>query len=92
MKNYPLAPAGTRYEETAIEPTWMTPDDYLSRVRPLTMDEESIDSIDALKDHMLSGLMLDPLHIYKDGKEDGRHRAYASKQLGINLVPVIIHK
>lgn len=89
---YPLAPAGTRYEETTVNPVWMSPDEFLSRVRPLTMDDESIDCLNALKEHILSGLNLDPLCIYADGSEDGRHRAYAAKQLNIKLVPVIIHR
>lgn len=88
-REYPLAPPGQRYEETSSPITMMTPDEFLSRVRPLTMDEESRDSIDALKEHIESGRMLDPLHIYANGKEDGRHRAYAAKELGIKRVPVV---
>lgn len=90
-REYPLAPPGTRYEETSIEPTMMTPDQYLASVRPLTLDDESRDSIDALKEHIESGRKLDPLVIYPGGQEDGRHRAYAAKELGIKQVPVILH-
>jgi len=88
---YPLAPAGTRYEEFGGELTYMTPDEYLSRVRPLTLDEESLDNIAALKSHVQSGGQLDPLHIYKSGVEDGRHRAYMAKELGIEKIPVALH-
>jgi len=88
---YPLAPAGTRYEEFGGELTYMTPDEYLSRVRPLTLDEESLDNIAALKSHVLSGGQLDPLHIYQSGIEDGRHRAYMAKELGIEKIPVALH-
>jgi hypothetical protein len=88
---YPLAPAGTRYEEFGGELTYMTPDEYLSRVRPLTLDEESLDNIAALKSHVQSGGQLDPLHIYQSGKEDGRHRAYMAKELGIEKIPVALH-
>lgn len=88
---YPLAPAGTRYEEFGGELTYMTPDEYLSRVRPLTLDEESLDNIAALKSHVQSGGKLDPLHIYQSGKEDGRHRAYMAKELGIERIPVALH-
>jgi len=88
---YPLAPAGTRYEEFGGELTYMTPDEYLSRVRPLTLDAESLDNIAALKSHVQSGGKLDPLHIYQSGKEDGRHRAYMAKELGIERIPVALH-
>jgi GNAT superfamily N-acetyltransferase len=88
---YPLAPAGTRYEEFGGELTYMTPDEYLSRVRPLTLDEESLDNIAALKSHVQSGGQLDPLHIYQSGIEDGRHRAYMAKELGIERIPVALH-
>lgn len=87
---YPLAEPGSRYEETGDKPvTMMTPDEFLQRVKPLTMDEESRDAIDALKEHIESGRKLDPLHIRADGKEDGRHRAHAAKELGIKQVPVV---
>jgi ParB-like chromosome segregation protein Spo0J len=41
---------------------------------------------------MQSGKTLDPLAIYKNGKEDGRHRAIAAKELGIKQVPVLVWK
>lgn len=68
----------------------MTPDEYLSRVRPLDIDDASRDAIDDLKRHMIGGGRLDPLKIYHDGREDGRHRAHACRELGIDEVPVII--
>jgi ParB-like chromosome segregation protein Spo0J len=46
-------------------------------------------NIDDLKQHILSGRRLDPLAIYADGKEDGRHRAHAALELGIKRVPVL---
>jgi len=88
---YPLAPAGTRYEEFGGQLTYMTPDEYLSRVRPLELDDVSLENIASLKSHVQSGGKLDPLHIYKDGKEDGRHRAYMAKELGIEKIPVALH-
>lgn len=88
---YPLAPAGTRYEEYSGNLTYMTPDEYLRNVRPLTLDESSLDNIADLKRHVESGGKLDPLAIYPSGKEDGRHRAYLAKELGINQVPVALH-
>lgn len=88
---YPLAPAGTRYEEFGGQLTYMTPDEYLSRVRPLELDDVSLENIAALKSHVQSGGQLDPLHIYQSGKEDGRHRAYMAKELGIEKIPVALH-
>ena len=85
---YPLAPAGTRYQEYSGDLVYMTPDEYLKNVRPLKLDESSLDNIADLKRHVESGGKLDPLAIYKNGQEDGRHRAYLAKQLGIKQVPV----
>jgi hypothetical protein len=67
----------------------MSPDEFLNKVRPLEIDDASRDNIDYLKQHIQSGGELDPLLITKSGKEDGRHRAYAAKELGISEVPVI---
>lgn len=53
--------------------------------------EGGIPSNDDLKRHIQSGKKLDPLSIYHNGKEDGRHRAHAAKELGIKSVPVLIH-
>lgn len=78
------------YEARGGKIVWMSPDEYIARVRPLEMDETSRDNIDDLISHIASGFPLDPLKIYHDGKEDGRHRAYAAKELGIEQVPVIM--
>jgi hypothetical protein len=91
---YPMAPksewyGNADYQNTGGSITHMSPDDYLSRVRPLKIDESSRDNIDDLKNHIRSGRTLDPLAIYPDGKEDGRHRAHAAKELGIKSVPVL---
>lgn len=86
---YPLAEPGTRYEETEIPETMMSPATFLARVRPLDVDDASRDAIDDLKNHIMAGRKLDPLHIRADGKEDGRRRAHAAMELGIALVPVV---
>lgn len=91
---YPLAPKSewygdSDYEARGAKMTTMTPDEYLSSVRPLKMDDESRENIDDLKTHIQAGKTLDPLAIYDDGSEDGRHRAVAAKELGIKEVPVI---
>ncbi len=67
----------------------MSPDQFLSQVRPLEIDDASRDNIDDLKNMMQRGRKLDPLAIYADGKEDGRHRAIAAKELGMDTIPVI---
>lgn len=95
LNQYPLAPrdewySNCDYKARGGKMVLMTPDTYLSKVRPLELDDTSIDNIDDLKNHIKSGRTLDPLVIYADGKEDGRHRAYAAKELGISKVPVII--
>lgn len=94
-KRYPVAPrsewyADANYEQTGGRLIYMTPDEYLARVRPLKMDEVTRENIDDLKKHIESGKTLDPLAIYTSGKEDGRHRAMAAKELGIAQVPVLV--
>jgi hypothetical protein len=93
---YPLAPEGTWYGEGTFREDggrliYLTPDQYIAAVRPLRMDDESRENIDLLKEHIQSGKTLDPLLIRASGKEDGRHRAYAAKELGIKEVPVIVY-
>lgn len=68
----------------------MPPQVFLDAVRPLSLDEESEENIEILATHMRQGRTLDPLVIFNDGKEDGRHRAHAANALGIHEVPVIL--
>lgn len=77
------------YEQTGGKMVMMSPDEYLAKVRPLDIDEASRDNIDDLKQHIMAGRKLDPLKIDAKGKEDGRHRAHAAKELGIKQVPVL---
>jgi hypothetical protein len=95
-REYPIAPRDEWYGEGAFSRSggrmvYVTPDEYLAAVRPLTMDDESRENIDLLKEHIESGKTLDPLLIRASGKEDGRHRAHAAKELGIGRVPVIVY-
>jgi hypothetical protein len=78
------------YEQRGGSIVWMSPAEYLSKVRPLDIDEASRENINDLKAHIEKGSKLDPLKIYAYGKEDGRHRAYAALELGIAQIPVII--
>jgi hypothetical protein len=91
---YPIAPrseyySSANYATTGGKLTPMTPHDFLASVRPLTIDAISRDNINDLKHHILIGRTLDPLAIYADGSEDGRHRAIAAQELGITTVPVL---
>lgn len=91
---YPLASrdewyANCNYKDGGGRMVQMSPDAFLAAVRPLKMDDTSRENIDDLKQHIQGGGTLDPLTIYADGKEDGRHRAYAAKELGIKSVPVL---
>jgi len=78
------------YESRGGHIEWMTPAEYLRKVRILEVDEVARENIDDLKQHILNGHRLDPLKIYADCKEDGRHRANAALELGIKTVPVIV--
>ncbi len=93
-KEYPIAPRGEWYGEANFENNGgvmrqMSPDEFLRKSRPLDIDEVSRENIDLLKQHIQEGKTLDPLNLYAGGKEDGRHRAIAAKELGIQSVPVI---
>jgi len=81
-----------QFEETGGRLVWMSPTQYLNSVKELVIDEESRETIDGLKDRMEKGLDVDPLQINTDGKEDGRHRANAARELGIKQVPVIDYR
>jgi hypothetical protein len=91
---YPIAPRSEWYgdanfESTGGRMTTMTPDEFLASSRPLVVDDVSRENIDLLKQHINEGKTLDPLALYGNGKEDGRHRAIAAQELGIERVPVI---
>jgi hypothetical protein len=95
--NYPLADKGTwygdeDYKDRGGELKYVSPDEYINAVKPLKMSELTRENIDDLKQHILDGGKLDPLALYEDGSEDGRHRAYAAKELGIKRVPVLDFK
>lgn len=72
----------------------MKPQDYLSLVPHLEMDEESEENIDDLIDMMQQGVEIDPPTLYLDGPQvvnhDGRHRAHAGIKLGLSRIPVLM--
>lgn len=79
---YPLAGKGKK------KITDMPPQEFLDRSRPLTKGKEDRRIIEGFKKDMKGGKQLDPLALYEGGKENGRHRATAAKELGIKKVPV----
>ena len=96
-EKYPLADksewyGNADYKQGGGKLVHMSPQDYISQVRPLDVDDVSRENIDDLKNHIREGRPLDPLVIYSNGKEDGRHRAHAAKELGIGTVPVLDYR
>lgn len=94
--SYPLASRDKWYGEGTYKQDGgrlvsVSPAQYLAAVRPLTIDDESRENIDLLKEHIRTGGTLDPLLIRAGGVEDGRHRAHAALELGIGQVPVIAY-
>ena len=92
---YPIAPRDEWYGDANYEMTggrieMMSPDEFLAKARPLEIDEVSRENIDDLKSHIESGRTLDPLSLDATGREDGRHRAHAARELGIEKVPVLV--
>lgn len=100
FREYPLDDinnwhADADYDKRGGKLILMSPDRFLSYAAPLTVDDDSRENIDHLKSHIMDGGKLDPLTIYsldrtKAMNSDGRHRAIASKELGIKRVPVIM--
>ena len=93
-KTYPLADrkdwtAAKHYDERGGKLTHMSPDEFLDRTRPLDMDDKTQRSIDAYKGMMDAQHRMNPLQLLANGLEDGRHRATAAKELGIDSVPVV---
>lgn len=77
------------YEKTGGKLTHMSPDEYLSKVKPLNMDHDDKHLIHHFKKQIKKGEKLDPIAIYPDGHPNGRHRAHAAKEIGIKSIPVV---
>lgn len=77
------------FDDTGGKLSQMSPDEFLKKSKPLNMDHDDKHIIHHFKKKLEHGHKLDPLALYSGGGQDGRHRAYAAKQLGINKVPVI---
>jgi len=93
-REYPVAPRGewygdANYAMSGGRMTTMSPSQYLQQTHPMKMDELTRENVDLLKQHIEEGRTLDPLALYKNMKEDGRHRAIAAQELDIGAVPVL---
>ena len=96
--NYPLANppmyGDSDYESRGGRIISMSPDKYLSFTPALNLDDETQDNIEDLMNSMKQGREIDPPTLYLKGDRvvdhDGRHRAYAAKELGITELPVLI--
>ena len=99
LDTYPMETEGQWYGEGDFKArggvlTMMSPQDFLSKAKNLEIDEETRENVDDLKKHIQDGKKLDPLTLYSlDATDvrnsDGRHRAIASQELGIQEVPVV---
>lgn len=97
---YPLANppvyGDSDYLATGGKIVQMSPAEYLELCPVLTLDEESQESIGILRDHIESGRELDPPMLRYVGSRvsthDGRHRAHASIELGIEMIPVLVFR
>jgi len=85
---YPLAMT-TDSKRAKSKMKKMKPDAFLKRAHKLVVGEGDRDIIDKFKTDIKGGEPMGPLKLYKDGTEDGRHRATAAKELGVDEVPVI---
>lgn len=88
MPKYPLAMTSDG-KKAKGKMKKMKPEAFLEAARKLTASEGDRDIINKFKDDIKSGEPMGPLKLHKDGKEDGRHRATAAKELGVGEVPVI---
>ena len=96
---YPMANKGEWFGEANYKAEGgrlieMTPEQFLAQAKDLEIDEIARENIAGLKEHIKSGRTLDPLTLFEINKKDvrasdGRHRAIASKELGIGKVPVV---
>lgn len=95
--DYPLKPSKKLKE--AFEPgektghvAIMSPDQFLHHANSLKDTKQDRLLIDSFKDGMTKGKKFKPLKLLAHNKADGRHRATAAKELGIEELPVIDYR
>jgi hypothetical protein len=80
---------------------WMSPDDFLKELsfdyrETINMLENNIEHVNSLKKKMEEGIKIDRPYLMYVGRmipeHEGRHRAYAAKKLGQELIPVTIYE
>jgi hypothetical protein len=89
---YPLAMPHEAKEEIKQKKAKLkniSPEEFLNETEKMRLDAGDKAIITAFKKHIKRGHHLGPLKLYKNDIQDGRHRAEASKELGINEVPVL---
>lgn len=92
---YPLRPhtdweEALDYEKKGGKLTHMTPAQFLARVPALEMNDRDKRVIAHFEKQIKDGVKLDPVAIKANGKPNGRHRATAAKNLGVETLPVVI--
>lgn len=96
---YPIADppeyAHSNYAQLGGKIVFMSPAEFLQQVKkPLDIDEGSRENIDELKSMIQNGQKIDPPNLYTQNGEvvdnDGRHRATAAMELGLEKIPVLI--
>lgn len=92
--NYPLAKTkeSKDLKKKHAKLKKMKPQEFLNETDPLHIGKGDRKVIDTFKDNIKAGDSLGPLKIYEGGKQDGRHRATAAKELGVKSVPVIDYR
>ena len=75
----------------------MAPAEYIALAPRLEQDEETLENVEILSDHIRSGRELDPPMLRYDAQgvvvdHDGRHRAYAALELGLRRIPVLVYR
>ena len=91
------APELTNYHPKAQIRIEMSPQRFLENLGQAGQFYPSRDVVDQIKRRMAAGQEIDPLFIDYDPfwhrivRHEGRHRALAAKELGIDRIPVIVY-
>ena len=78
------------YEKKGGKLTHMSPAQFLARGPALEMNDRDKRTIAHFEKQIKNGVKMDPVAIKASGKPNGRHRAMAAKNLGIDSIPVVL--